>query len=210
MFIFSDSIKFYILSEDFEKVRVITLNTQAGNDLNWSLLTTLNDPGNQLKWLEAQLRDIEEKNEFAFIIGHIPPDGALHDWSIRYKALVERFQHIIRFQGFGHKHSEQYTIVRGAYDFKPINSYYQAGSVTTHKDKNPSFKIIDFDKETMLPVKMNTYFLNITKANAEGKIQWEHVYEFTKAFGIEDLSPSSLSKLPDKFFNNPNLAVKYL
>ena len=48
------------LSEDFEKVRVITLNTQASNDMNWSLLTTLNDPGNQLKWLEAQLREIED------------------------------------------------------------------------------------------------------------------------------------------------------
>ena len=174
------------------------------------MLTTLNDPGNQLKWLEEQLRDIEQKGEFAFIIGHIPPDGALHEWSIRYKALAERFQHVIRFQGFGHKHSEQYTVVRGAYDFKPFSSYFQAGSVTTHKDKNPNFKIMEFDKETMLPVKMHTYFLNLTKANAEGEIKWEYAYEFTKAFGLKDLSPTSLHKLTDKFFDNPQLAVKYL
>eukprot|EP00345_Euplotes_harpa_P011349 CAMPEP_0168351852 /NCGR_PEP_ID=MMETSP0213-20121227/22163_1 /TAXON_ID=151035 /ORGANISM="Euplotes harpa, Strain FSP1.4" /LENGTH=514 /DNA_ID=CAMNT_0008362873 /DNA_START=374 /DNA_END=1918 /DNA_ORIENTATION=+ len=198
------------LSEEFSNVRVITLNTQASNDLNWNLLSSLNDPGNQLKWLEEQLREIESTDEIAIIIGHIPPDVALTEWSIRYKALVERFQHVIRFQGFGHVHQEEFNVVRGVFDFKPISSYHQAGSLTTFTGKNPSFRMMDFDKETMLPLRMHTYFLNITKANSEGAIQWEHAYEFTEAYGLDDLSPSALSSLPDKFFENPQLAVKYL
>lgn len=198
------------LNEDFENVRVITLNTQSANDLNWSLLTTLNDPGNQLKWLEEQLKEIEAAGDIVFILGHIPPQEGLHEWSIRYKALVERFQHIIRFQGFGHTHNESYTTVRGAFDYKPIGSYHIAGSVTTFTGKNPSFRIMDFDRETMLPVKMHTYFLNITKANLEGSPQWEYGYEFTETYEIEDLSPSSLYKLTDNFFEKPELAVKFL
>jgi sphingomyelin phosphodiesterase len=203
-------IKLRDLNEKFDNVRVITINTQAGNDLNWDLLTTLNDPGNQLSWLEAQLKEIEAEGDVVYIIGHIPPNDALNEWSIRYKTLVERFQHIIRFQGFGHTHDESFYVVRGAYDYKPVSEYHLAGSVTTFTGKNPSFRMMDVDKETMLPIRMHTYFLNMTRANFEGKPTWEHRYEFTEEYEMEDLSPSSIYEYTDKIQHNPDLAVKYL
>lgn len=196
--------------EELDNVRIITINTQAANDLNWKLLTTLNDPGHQLQWLESQLKEIEASGHIVYIIGHIPPSGALNEWSIRYKALVERFQHIIRFQGFGHDHQENYSIVRGAFDFKPVNSYHLAGSLTTFTGKNPSFRIMDVDKETMLPIKMHTYTMDMAKANIEGKPTWEHSYEFTEAYEMADLSPSSLYEFTDYIQSKPQLAVDFL
>ena len=198
------------ISEELSHVRIITLNTQASNNLNWGLLTTLNDPGKQLEWLEKELKEIEQNNEVAYIIGHIHPARTLHDWSIRYKALTERFQHVIRFQGFGHDHSENMYITRGVYDFKPFGAYHLVGSVTTFTGKNPSFRIMEVDKQTMLPVKMHTHFLNISRANEEGKATWEHRYEFTDIYEIEDLSPSSLVKLVESFFDNEQLAVTFV
>ena len=33
-------------------LKIISLNTQAGNDMNWFLLRNPTDPGNELVWLE--------------------------------------------------------------------------------------------------------------------------------------------------------------
>lgn len=43
----------------------------------------MNDPANELVWLNNTLRDIEKRNELAIIIGHIPPgsDSCMGQWS---------------------------------------------------------------------------------------------------------------------------------
>lgn len=40
-----------------------------------------------------------------------------------------------------------------------------AGSVTTYSVQNPSYMIIELDQETMLPVNMYTYAMDIETAN---------------------------------------------
>ena len=41
-------------------LKIISLNTQAGNDKNWFLLRDPTDPGRQLDWLEKELKESEE------------------------------------------------------------------------------------------------------------------------------------------------------
>ena len=41
-------------------LRVLSLNTQAGNDKNWYLLQDPTDPGQMLKWLESELAQSEK------------------------------------------------------------------------------------------------------------------------------------------------------
>ena len=60
------------ISEGLSHAKIIILNTQASNNLNWGLLTSLNDPGNQLKWLEEELKELEENNMVAYLMGQIP------------------------------------------------------------------------------------------------------------------------------------------
>lgn len=85
-------------------LRIISLNTQAGNNQNWFLLENPTDPGGQLEWLESELRKAEEENYFIWIIGHVHPKSTVNEWIMRYNALVDRYSYVIRAQYFGHSH----------------------------------------------------------------------------------------------------------
>lgn len=85
-------------------LKVISLNTQAGNDENWFLLRNPTDPGGQLAWLEQELAEAEKNTKFVYIVGHIPPKSNLNDWGARYNVLVNRYAYIIRGQYYGHAH----------------------------------------------------------------------------------------------------------
>lgn len=42
--------------KSLNNLKVIGLNTQAGNDMNWFLLRNPTDPGKMLVWLENELK----------------------------------------------------------------------------------------------------------------------------------------------------------
>lgn len=73
------------------KGRVISLNTQGCDNLNWILLSNRFDPGDHLKWLEEELTELETLGGFAYMIGHIPTYGCLHQYGVRLHALMDRF-----------------------------------------------------------------------------------------------------------------------
>ena len=62
------------------------------------------------------------------------------------------------------------------------------------------------DKETMLPIKIHTYSLNIQDANPEWK--WDH--ELSDYFNMTDLSPASYDMLSTRFLTDEQLALRYL
>lgn len=72
------------------------------------------------------------------------------------------------------------------------------GSVTTYTNQNPSFMMIDFDAETLLPVNMSTYYFDLEKANAEGYPTWEVLYDMKSEYGLKDLSPKSMLGLSEQ------------
>jgi len=154
----------------------------------------------------------ETNEEKVLIIGHIPPndEDCLDDFSKRFKALSERYQHVIRGFYFGHTHKEELAVNRGVNDLNPLQVFWTTASVTTETGKNPSFRIFELDAETFLPVKIDKYFFNITRANELNEPLWHHMYEFTEEYELENLSPSSILKLADKIKLDEQLAVKYL
>jgi len=105
-------------------------------------------------------------NGTAIIIAHIPPgEDCLHAWGARFRALMDRYQHIVRLSLYGHTHDEAFTVVKAIEDDKNIGINYVGGSVTTWTDENPGFIVIDLDEEYLVPVNFQSYFLNITEAN---------------------------------------------
>lgn len=148
------------------KGKVISLNTQACNDLNWWLLDNRQDPGQQIEWLENELSQLEKENGFAYMIAHIPVQSCLHQFGVRYKALMERYQHVVRFSSFGHSHNENFFITSALNSSDVIGLNLISGSGTTGGDRNPAFTVIDWDKEFMVPVNIHTYYMNLTEANA--------------------------------------------
>jgi hypothetical protein len=75
---------------------------------------------------------------------------------------------------------------------------------------NPSFTVVEFDVETMLPVNIDTHFFNVTLSNEENKAIWAKLYNFQEEYGIEDLSPLSIEALTQKINTEEESAIKYL
>ena len=66
--------------------------------------------------------------------------------------------------------------------------------------------IIEFDQETMLPVNMYVYYMDIDKANAEGKPTWELLLDYKSTYGLTDLSPRSMQGLSDRILSDQETA----
>jgi hypothetical protein len=77
----------------FNNTKIIAINTMGCYYYNFEVLKSRYDPGDQLKWLEDELAALEKVSGSAIVIGHIPPmyDECMHGWSVRYKALAERY-----------------------------------------------------------------------------------------------------------------------
>lgn len=74
------------------------------------------DPGNQISWLENELSTIEAAGGIAYLIAHIQPYNFLRDFGGRFHALMERYQHVIRFQMYGHTHDQYFGVTNAVSD----------------------------------------------------------------------------------------------
>lgn len=106
-------------------------------------------------------------------------------------------------------HQEQFSIVKDLVQQQPINVNFITGAATTFPSKNPSFMVVTVDSKTMLPVEMETHFLNITKANENDKPEWELHHKYTELFGMKDLSPASFMQYAEKVLTNATVAKQY-
>ncbi|CAI2361037.1 unnamed protein product [Moneuplotes crassus] len=198
------------IAEDWNGFRVMVLNTGVCNNMNWYLLTQLNDPLQHLEWIEDTLRQAEENNEKVYIISHVFPGGAdcLYEWSVRYRAIVERYQHVILHHFVGHDHVEFFNIITDTKNQDDIGMMQAPGGVTTFTDDNPAFKIYEIDYETGLPVRGHKHFFNITEANL-GNPRWQYDFEQTEEYAMADLSPRSFRDLTERFLTEEGTATKY-
>lgn len=89
----------------------------------------------------------------------------METWGRHYNGLVDRFEHIIRGQFFGHTHDDVISVTRGTFSGDPTGIIFMPGSLTTYQNKNPSFRIYDVDPTTMLITNYANYRLNVTEAN---------------------------------------------
>jgi len=194
------------------KGRVIGVNMQTCNNMNWWLLDQRKDPGHQLEWLEAELAKLEKDGGFAQIMAHIPPAECLHQFGLRYKSLMERYQHIVRFSSMGHTHDEDINVVRAINSTQPIGFNFITPSGTSGDNMNPSFTVIDFDEEYMVPVNTHTYILDLNEANALPKGEapvWREQHDMIKEYNLKDMSPSSMLDLTERIYSDQETASQY-
>ena len=194
---------------EYDKVRVIAVNTEACYNANFFLMKLRDDPGDQLHWLEQTLYEMEANGEIGILLGHVPPgsNSCLETWSKRYQALMDRFQNVIRFRLFGHVHKEIHNVSKSVDSGKSIGVDIWTGAMTPYADlpAYPNFRRIIVDAETMLPVKLETWAIDIEAENPEFFLH----HEFTEYYGMKDLSPESFDWLSMQFLENEEMAVKY-
>jgi sphingomyelin phosphodiesterase len=92
---------------------------------------------------------------------------------------------------------------------QPIGVNFWVGSATTYQDKNPSFQVVTVDAKTMVPLEMETYYLDITKANKKNKPVWESHHKYTEFFGLDDLSPNSIMDYAERVYTDVEVAKHY-
>ena len=75
------------------------------------------------------------------------------------------------------------------------------GSLTTYEDRNPSFAVVEFDAQTMLPLNMKTYYFDLVEANAAAADTpgWTLLHDWKETYELTDLSPSSMLALSERF-----------
>ena len=113
--------------------KVIAYNTQACNSLNWYVYGERQDPGGMFAWLENELLDIEAAGGIAVLIAHYTPNQCQHQFGTRYRALMERFQNIVRFSMHGHTHTTYFEAVQSYSNPGTAVMWANvAGSVTTY------------------------------------------------------------------------------
>jgi len=194
-------------------VKFIALNTQACDTSDFFLLRDPSDPMHQLEWLRNELYESEAKNQKVFILGHIPPgDGGCYDqWSSRLRALVDRFTNTIRAHFFGHTHHDHFQIFRSHADDTPVGVAMMAPAFTTFSYIKPSFRIIEVDAETHVPLNYYQYRLDLDKANknVEGPLEWDLGYSFLEEYGLKDMSFASFDELSEKIKSDREVAKTY-
>lgn len=116
------------------ETRIVVVNTNICYNFNFENVVIFEDRGHQIQWLEKELEEIERLNGTAIMLAHVP-DGpeCSRQFGKRYHALMDRFQHIVRWGMYGHYHKEQFTLIRDVIHKKPIMMNYIVGSVTTYK-----------------------------------------------------------------------------
>ncbi|KAL4435972.1 hypothetical protein ABPG74_022207 [Tetrahymena malaccensis] len=198
-----------------QPLRIIAINTQAGNGQNWYLIQNPTDPKGQLKWLKSQLQQAELQNEKVFIIGHMPIGDTLEEWAQIYTALIQRYSNVIVSQFFGHTHTEQIAAFRN-YGTNEINNVmFITGSLTTYGGQNPSFKIFEADFDTLQPVNYVQYAMNLTYYNENkikdiNKVIFEKTYDFNSYYGYSDISNfSNIEDFLGKLKTDLNTQNKY-
>ena len=89
---------------------------------------------------------------------------------------------------------------------KPVGVHYTSGSLTTFESVYPTFRVFEVDEETMLPVKIHTYKLDIHSENP----QWELDHTLPDYFNLTDLRPSNIDEqLTNRILHDEDLAIFY-
>lgn len=199
-----------------KNLKIIGLHTQACNNQNFYLFADPTDPGNMLEWFRNELQSAEDLNQTVFVLGHISAgvDSCLPEWSIRYKALIDRYSFVIRGQFFGHMHVEDFKVAKSFFDNSTIGLVLIPGSLTTFSWNFPEFRVYEIDSETNLPINYHQYRLNLTKYNALGntteEILFDNVYNFTDEYNLPDMSFSSFDLLMDSLKTDINTIKKFV
>ncbi|XP_075551077.1 sphingomyelin phosphodiesterase-like [Dermacentor variabilis] len=212
---------FYAITP-FPGLKIISLNMNYCNTLNWWLLLDPRDPAEQLAFLVSELQESEIKGQKVHIIGHIPPgqEDCLQVWSDNYNRIIERYESTVRAQFFGHTHKDElelfYEPAREYYrGRRPFSVAYVAPSTTTFNSGHPAYRVYVVDgnyaNSTWAVLDHETYLMNLTEANVDPQREprWHLEYAAKAEFGMQSLEPAEWDDLLNKMELDDKLFDKF-
>lgn len=197
-------------------LKLISLNMNYCNRLNWWLMINMTDPNSELDWLMKELQLSEDKGEKVHIIGHIPPGYAdcLKAWSANYYKIINRYESTVRAQFFGHTHRDHFEVFYDEEDNNRATSIaYIAPSVTTYPNMNLAYRIYnidgDYEDSTHVVLDHQTHVLNLTDINLTDKFTWLDEYTAKDAYQMKSLLPADWDKLIVRMETDDELFQKF-
>jgi len=117
-------------------LRVISINTQWTNDMNFWLYVNWNtDHGRFLFFLENELSKALRQNEKVIILGHIWPNSRYPEWKkIALIDIIEKYQNVIVGQFYGHNHCDKFGLIVDKNN-KPISQMFISTMITNNEKK---------------------------------------------------------------------------
>lgn len=110
---------------------------------------------------------------------------------------------MIRFGLQGHTHNESFRLANSMTNpSKPVVLHTVAASTTTYELHNPSFKVLELDRDTLLPVNMYSHALDLDEANATGTATWREIHDYKTTYQMADLRPSNFKDLAYRIFHD--------
>lgn len=207
----------YYAVKPFPGLKIISLNMNYCNNMNWWLLLDPRDPTDQLTFLINELLESEMKGEKVHIIGHIPPglEDCLQVWSTNYNRIIARFESTVRAQFFGHTHQDELQVFYdghpGGHSRRPLGMAYVAPSTTTFNTGHPSFRIYvvdgNYSNSSWAVLDHETYLMNLTEldANPSREPSWKLEYTAKAAYGMQSLQPADWDHLLERMERDDDL-----
>ncbi|XP_071540188.1 sphingomyelin phosphodiesterase-like isoform X2 [Panulirus ornatus] len=198
-------------------LRVISINMNFCNTLNWWLLLENKDPVGELQWLVDTLAAAELSGEVVHLLGHIAPGmtDCDHTWSHVFNQIVVRYESTIRGMFFGHTHNDSWQILYDPVNnTRPVATAFITPSGTTNTQHNPSFRVFvmdgGHDAATWTVLDVETYTMNMTEANAEGgSPEYTLRYTTQSSYGVTSMTPSNVNQLVVDMATDENLFRKF-
>ncbi|XP_064389066.1 sphingomyelin phosphodiesterase-like isoform X2 [Halichondria panicea] len=195
-------------------LRVISLQTNFANSINWWLLINDTDPAGQLQWLVQQLLEAEKNEEKVHIIGHIPPSGFTKSFGLNYHRIVNRFESTISGQFFGHTHDDRFEVFFDEQNStRATNVAILGPAVTPRKRMNMGYRVYTVDgpynATTSAVLDHKVYYMNISDANLSNKPNWQLEYSAKADLGMTRLHPADWKDLVDRFRTDDALFQKF-
>jgi hypothetical protein len=135
----------------------------------------------------------------------------MYEFGVRFKALMDRYQQVLRFSMYGHIHSEDFVVWSNEATDTPINVGMIQRPVTTYGSRDPAFYVMEWDEEYMVPINVWAHKLNLESSNAnpDEPPTFSLDYDYRELNEMEDMSPSSYKKLANKLYEDNGKDLYY-
>lgn len=136
---------------------------------------------------------------------------------MRFNAIIDRFSYIVRGQFYGHRHSDHIAFNPRLKDISNIenatlsNYYLVAPSLTTYENREPEYRVMEIDYDTLQVLDFQQYRLDLKKFTSKDQNPaFEILYSFKESYGIKDMSiEGGITELRNKLRDNPETQKIY-
>eukprot|EP00762_Andalucia_godoyi_P001333 ANDGO_04952.mRNA.1 Sphingomyelinase phosphodiesterase C len=192
------------------KMRVIVLNTQYGDPLNFFSYSFVEDPAGQVAWLTGELADARAQKQSIIMVEHIPfgttfagkEELVSYSYGDKLLPLFEEYSAEIKVHLAGHVHTDSFRILQRANASSCFGVQHLSPAATAHVGLNPEVREFVYDRDSGEILDIKTYWINLTEANASGSIKWTFAYSHKDVYELPDLNCASFEKLRKSMFSD--------